>query len=143
MAPGAGFRGGTFIGRKIGEEQKKKGLRCNTSWLSVQKYVMTRRKRSLPTNQWVFGLKRKQKRNKMVTLGADHQPRPSCDATIVNEFLFGNHIFSVVKRMKIQFQVFIAGAQLGFCSSSWGSLNPKINLFLKKSQLGAVPNKPV
>ena len=55
---------------------------------------MTRRKRSLTTNQWVFGLKRKQKRNKMVSLGADHQPRPSCDATILNKFVFGNHIFS-------------------------------------------------
>ena len=53
----------------------------------------------------------------MVTLGADHQPRPSCDATIFNEFVFGNHIFSFVKRMNIQFLVFTAGAQLGFCSS--------------------------
>ena len=76
----------------------------------------------------------------MVTLGADTNPAP-CDATIVNEFVFGNHIFSVVKRMKIQFQVFIAGAQLGFCSGRWGSLNPKINIFLKKSQLGAVPKQ--
>ena len=115
--PGRDFVVAPFIGRKIGEDQKKKSLRCNTSWLSVQKYVMTRRKRSLTTNQWVFGLKRKQKRNKMVTLGADHQPRPSCDATILNEFVFGNHIFSFVKRMNIQFLVFTAGAQLGFCSS--------------------------
>ena len=37
--------------------------------------------------------------------------------------------------------VFTAGAQLGFCLGGWGSLNPKINLFLKKSQLGAVLSK--
>ena len=60
--PGRDFVVAPFIGRKIGEDQKKKSLRCNTCWLSVQKYVMTRRKRSLTTNQWVFGLKRKQKK---------------------------------------------------------------------------------
>ena len=27
--------------------------------------------------------------------------------------------------------MFTAGAQLGFCSGGWGSLNPKIKLFLK------------
>ena len=97
---------------------------------------MTRRKRSLTTNQWVFGLKRKQKRNKMVTLGADHQPRPSCDATILNEFVFGNHISSVVKRMNIQFLVFTAGAQLGFCSSGWGELEPKDQVIPKNVALG-------
>ena len=142
--PGRDFVVAPFIGRKIGEDQKKKkSLRCNTSWLSVQKYVMTRRKRSLTTNQWVFGLKRKQKRNKMLSLGADHQPRPSCDATILNKFVFGNHIFSFVKRMNIQFLVFTAGAQLGFCSGGWGNLNPKVNLFLKMSHLGAVLSKGV
>ena len=141
--PGRDFVVAPFIGRKIGEDQKK-SLRCNTSWLSVQKYVMTRRKRSLTTNQWIFGLKRKQKRNKMVTLGADHQPRPSCDATILNEFVFGNHIFSFVKRMNIQFLVFTAGAQLGFCSSGWGELKPKGQFIPKNvSLLGAVLSKGV
>ena len=90
VAPGAGFRGGTLYRRKIGEDQKKKGLRCNTSWLSVRKYVMTRRKRFLPTNQWVFGLKRKQKRNKMVTFGADRQPRNNLEITLAMPLFLTN-----------------------------------------------------
>ena len=115
--PGRDFVVAPFIGRKIGEDQKKKKFSLQYELAFGPKVSLTRRKRSLTTNQWVFGLKRKQKRNKMVTLGADHQPRPSCDATILNEFVFGNHVFSFVKRMNIQFLVFTAGAQLGFCSS--------------------------
>ena len=80
--------------------------------------------------------KENKKRNKMVTLGADHQPRPSCDATILNEFVFGNHIFSFVKRMNIQFLVFTAGAQLGFCSSGWGELEPKGQFIPKNVAIG-------
>ena len=142
MAPGAGFRGGTFIGGKIGEEQKKKvfaairvGFRSKSMWWQEEKGLC------LPISGFSV-LKENKKETKWWHSGRTTNPAP-CDATIVNEFVFGNHIFSVVKRMKIQFQVFIAGAQLGFCSGRWGSLNPKINLFLKKSQLGAVPNKPV
>ena len=49
-------------------------------------YVMTKKKkRSLPTNQWVFGLKRKQKPKwyhpKMVTPGAGCSHPPLSDAT--------------------------------------------------------------
>ena len=32
-----------FIGQNIGEEQKK-GLRCKTSWFSVRKYAMIKKK---------------------------------------------------------------------------------------------------
>ena len=48
------------------------------------------------------------------TRGGPPTPPPS-DANILNEFVFGNHIFSFVKRMSVQFLVFTAGAQLGFC----------------------------
>ena len=64
VSPGAGFHNDTLYGLK-------KGLRGKTNWFSVRKYVMTK-KRSLPTNQWVFGLKKK----KMVSPGADRPPRP-------------------------------------------------------------------
>ena len=56
-----------FIGQDIGEDQKK-GLRCKTSWCSVFSPKVCddqKKKRSLPTHQWVFGLKRK--KNRMVT----------------------------------------------------------------------------
>ena len=66
VVPGAGFRGGTLYEPKVGEDHKKKGLRCKTSWFSVRKHVMTKKKRSLPTNQWVFSLKRK-KNKQMVS----------------------------------------------------------------------------
>ena len=74
-----------FIGQNIGEDQKK-GLRSKTSWFSVQKYVMTKKKkRFLPTNQWVFGLKRKKQTKwchpKMMTPGAGRPTAPPCDAT--------------------------------------------------------------
>ena len=52
-------------------------------------------------------------------------------------------MFSVVKIMNIQILVFTAGAQLRFCSGGWGSLKPKIKLFLKMSHLGAVLSKGV
>ena len=53
-----------FIGQNIGEDQKKKKKVFAAKRVGVQfavrKYVMTKKKkRSLPTNQWVFGLKRK------------------------------------------------------------------------------------
>ena len=77
VAPGAGFCGGTLYRPKIGEDQTK-GLSCKTSWFSVRKYVMTK-KRSSPTNQWDFGLKRKKNKwchLKMVTLWAGRPPPP-------------------------------------------------------------------
>ena len=45
------------------------------------------------------GFRSQKKTNGVIPLGAGRQPRPSCDATIPNEFVFGNHIFSFVKRM--------------------------------------------
>ena len=46
VAPGGGFRGGTFFRTKnIGEDQKqktKKGFRCKMSGFAVQKYVKTK-----------------------------------------------------------------------------------------------------
>ena len=64
-----------FIGQNIGEDQKKKenGLRCKTSWFSVRKYVMTKKRK------WVFGLKKpKWCHPKMVTPG---RAAPPSDAT--------------------------------------------------------------
>ena len=83
-----------FIGQNIGEDQKK-GLRCKTSWFSVRKYryVMTKKKRSLPANQWVFGLKGIKKPKwchpKMVTTGAGRPPVPPL-ATPLRSENFGN-----------------------------------------------------
>ena len=45
VAPGRDFVVAPFIGQIIGEDQKKKCLRCKTSWFSVRKYVMTRKKK--------------------------------------------------------------------------------------------------
>ena len=43
-----------FFDPKIGEDQNKnKGLRCNMSGISVQKYVNIKKK-CLPQNQWVL-----------------------------------------------------------------------------------------
>ena len=69
VAPGAGFVAAPFIGQNIGEDQKKKkdftakrvGFQSESSLCDDQK-----KKRSLPTNQWVFGLKRK-KQKQMVS----------------------------------------------------------------------------
>ena len=45
--------------------------------------------------------------------------------------------------MNIEFLLFTAGAQLGFVQAVRGSLNPKVNLFLKMSQFDAVLSKGV
>ena len=60
VAPGAGFRGGTLYWPKYRRPKKKKVFAAKRVGVqfSVRKYVMTK-KRSLPTSQWVFGLKRK------------------------------------------------------------------------------------
>ena len=87
VAPGAGFRGGTLYRPKNRWRPKRKGLCCKTSWFSVRKYVMTKKikKRSLPTNQRVFGLKRKKTKNKwchpkMVPHGASSPPSDATDS---------------------------------------------------------------
>ena len=65
VAPGAGFCGGTLYRPKniIDEDQKKKkrsSLKNELVFSPKVPYVMTPpNKRSSPTNQWVFGLKRK------------------------------------------------------------------------------------
>ena len=66
VAPGAGFRGGTLYRQKIGENQKKKKKKEKRKRSSLQNELVfgpkvcdDQKKRSLPTNPWVFGLKRK------------------------------------------------------------------------------------
>ena len=44
VAPGAGFRGGTLYRPKYRWRAKRKCFRCKTSWFSVRKYVMTKKK---------------------------------------------------------------------------------------------------
>ena len=80
VAPGAGFRGGTLYGPKVGEDHKKKGLRCKTSWFSVRKHVMTKKKGlCLPISG--FSVSKEKNTNKwyhpkMVTSGAGRPPPP-------------------------------------------------------------------
>ena len=83
-----------FIGRKIGEDQKKKKKSSLQYELAFGPKVCDDKKKKVFDYQPVGfrSQKKTKKRNKMVTLGADHQPRPSCDATILNEFVFGNQI---------------------------------------------------
>ena len=87
VAPGVGFRGVTlFIGQNLTEDQKKKGLRCKTSWFSVRKYVMTKKKVFAYQSVGFWSQKKKKTKwchPKMVTPGAG---RPPSDAT-ANAFL--------------------------------------------------------
>ena len=109
-----------FIGRKIDEDQiknKKKRSSLQNELAFGLKVCNDKKKKVFAYQSVGFRSQKKTKKNKwchpkMVTLGAGRQPRPSCNATILNEFVFGNHIFSVVKRMNIQFLVFTAGALL-------------------------------
>ena len=82
VAPGAGFWGGTlYRPQSRWRPKKKKGLRCKTSWFSVQKYVMTKnkvfayqsvsfrsQKKTTTKNKWCHP--------KMVTPGAGRPPPP-------------------------------------------------------------------
>ena len=80
VAPGAEFRGGTLIGQKIG------GLRCKTSWFSVRKYVMTKKKKKglrLPISGFSVSKEKKQNKwchPKMVTHGASSPPSDATDS---------------------------------------------------------------
>ena len=64
VAPGAGFCGGTLYRPKytVGEDQKK-DLRCKTSWFSVRKYVMTKRKKVFAYQSVGFRSQKKKKTN--------------------------------------------------------------------------------
>ena len=64
-----------FIGQKIGEDQKKVFVAKRVQF-SVRKYVMTKKKRSLPTNQWVFGFKRKKKKQMVSPQNGDIRGEP-------------------------------------------------------------------
>ena len=85
--PGRDFVVALFIGQNIGEDQKK-GLRCKTSWFSVRKYVMTKKKGLYLPITGFLGLKRKKKTKwchpKMVIPEAS---RPPSDATDTKDLL--------------------------------------------------------
>ena len=117
VAPGAGFRGGTLFVPKIGEDQKKKGLRCKISGFSVQKYVKTKKKKKKDLRLKISELvqmrmettKQSEKSKvfttsvelcfhimicrhpKMVTPGAGRPPAPPRDATVSSRAFFCFH----------------------------------------------------
>ena len=72
----------------------------------------------------------------MMTLGAGRQPRPSCNATILNEFVFGNHIFSFVKRMNTT--ISSVHCRCAARSLFWrlGELKPKDQVIPKNVAIG-------
>ena len=78
VAPGAGFRGGTLYRPKNRLRQKKKGLRCKTSWFSVRKYVMTKKEKVFAYQSVTFRSQKKKEPKwchpKMVTPGAGRPP---------------------------------------------------------------------
>ena len=82
VAPGEGFRGGTLYRPKYRRRPKKKGLRSKTSWFSIRKYVMTKKKVFVYQS---LGFRSQKKKNpngvtpKWVTPGAG---RPPSDATV-------------------------------------------------------------
>ena len=117
-----------FIGRKIGEDQKEKRKKSSLqNELAFGPKVCDDKKKVFAYQSVGFRSQKKTNKNnkwchpKMVTLGAGHQPRPPSDATILNKFVFGSHIFSFVKKMNTQLLVFTAGVQLGFVQAVEGA----------------------
>ena len=95
MVPGRDFVMAPFIGQNISEDRKK-SLCCKTSWFSIRKYVMTKKKKKGLCYQSVGfrSQKKKQKTKwchpKMVTPGASRPPPPS-EATASCELKLFQH----------------------------------------------------
>ena len=82
VAPGAGFRGDTLYRPKDIWRPRKSSLQ--NELIFSPKVCDDQKKKSLPTNQWVFGLKRKKKTQKVSSQNGDTRggpPHPPSNAT--------------------------------------------------------------
>ena len=108
----------------------KKGFRFKTSWFSVRKYVMTKKRKVFAYQSVVFRSQKKKNKNKwchskMVTPGASRPPISPSDAT-ASDLPFYNIFAKTVPILK--FSDYVIACSLWFGSSSQSKILAKPTL---------------